>query len=1643
MTETAPIVFHPSPFSLKTQSFVADPGLTLEQIVRAIPDLPPEIWTHGVVAIGEHEIPRHLWSRVRPKPGSRHLVRICIRLSGGGGGGGKSILGTIAAIALVVAVTAISGGILGPSGALSVSGTLFAAGSTSAALAAAGVSIVGALAINALIPTPSTDSTTETEDDTGESAVGSASIQANTLGAGKPIPFVTGTHRIAPPHIILPWSEGQNDDVYVNTIIALNGPHLLEDVRVNGAPIDDFEEIEYETRDVVNDDTDLTLITTQVFESQVSAELPGHKVNDDATDELQDSTEPSNSYPVWQSARSKRDPDQIWLSILFSNLVFQTDTGTNPAGVPIRIRIRRAGETAWINLPELHAHRERLQPFRGTVKIIFEEAPGTLTRPDQAPSFPPWSYGFFVTNSENGESFDVDSYFDDAATIFAANVGQDDGTILIYLDPDTFPKGTYDVQVQRGYGYDVSDFATATYLLGGSIPYFFTHTPASSPPSIRQEQSKAATQLTFASISSMWDAYPLGEKGMSLIAVKAKNIAINQLTVKATGYAHVWDGEDWNNFEPTKNPAAWFRHLALGGQSVNPTIIESQLDDSELQEWYDFCGDERTLAADFGAQASYLTRGADLTGAVDSKQFTLSMWIYVDENKPTLNFVIDGANGLSNRFRMVVIGDNTFESTASNSSDTLILRAVSKPLTLNAWNHVLYSVDMTDSNSHHLYINDIDALDSVDTFTDDTIDFTTGNFVVGGSSGLSPTHYGQLAEVWFEDGLYTDFSVEANRRKFISANRRPVGLGSDGSTPTGSAPVLYLSNSDGAFQTNKGTGGNFTVGGASLESGFVFDSANAPNRECNAYFSSKKSLGEVLRLVAGCGHASPRVSDKIGAIVEKDRTNETPIALFSQRNSSGLTIKRAFPQNPDGLRVTFANEENDYQAEEIFVYKNPNGSNIEAIDYQGITKEGLARDRAALDLQQLLLRPALYDITTDIQQLYCTKGSLVTLAHDTIRRHTDGARVLKASTSSGNLTGLTLDCDLRLDLIGDATGASLETDRYTKILLHFDGSDASTTFTDSSLSAHSFTASGDAQLDTSDYAFGAASGLFDGTGDWIEASDDDEFALGSNDFTIELWVNIEAVADSNAHICGQGDAAGDTNGRAWLIQRNSSNKIKANIWEGTTQYDLDSISSYTDEINAGWHHIAFSRKGNILYLFIDGVKQSSRVFSGSVNDSEDELGIGRLGGDTALSPFTGRVDEFRFTNGVARYDRDFELPVSAHASPEVEFYSRDAGLTGAADGREFSFSAWIKFTQESVAAIEGSTGPRIFTAATTVGGSGNRQVVFLQDDQFRIVLMNAAGTNILSVSAFSGISAKANQWFHVMASFDLTDTANRHLYIDGVDYLDTVSVYTDDDIDWTLADWSIGALPDGTGELNGSIAELWVDDAYIDLSQEFNRLKFYSANGRPVSLGADGSTPTGASPLVYMSGNDGDFLTNKGAGGGFTENGTPGTDAVFYEDGQFPAGVVIQLQDGTTLTAEIDEEGQTDTVTFASAQAMPSYLSYQGSWAISTAYAVDDVVINDGESYTCVIAHTSSAGDEPGTGASWFSYWEPLLRDCLVASGPFSSVDRRMLVLGITPRDEFTAGLTLIDEGERPFVTANDGADDIYAADGSRIRTPF
>lgn len=132
----------------------------------------------------------------------------------------------------------------------------------------------------------------------------------------------------------------------------------------------------------------------------------------------------------------------------------------------------------------------------------------------------------------------------------------------------------------------------------------------------------------------------------------------------------------------------------------------------------------------------------------------------------------------------------------------------------------------------------------------------------------------------------------------------------------------------------------------------------------------------------------------------------------------------------------------------------------------------------------------------------------------------------------------------------------------------------------------------------------------------------------------------------------------------------------------------------------------------------------------------------------------------------------------------------------------------------------------------------------------------------------------AGDWHHFLLSCDLDGVTNpRKVYIDDVLEVLTGETVNAGDIQWNIGSWAIAAFAAGAFKIEADFADLYMTNEYLDLSIVANRRKFIDAAGKPVSLGADGSTPTGTAPLIFFSGATAAWHTNKGSGAGFTENG--------------------------------------------------------------------------------------------------------------------------------------------------------------------------
>lgn len=235
-------------------------------------------------------------------------------------------------------------------------------------------------------------------------------------------------------------------------------------------------------------------------------------------------------------------------------------------------------------------------------------------------------------------------------------------------------------------------------------------------------------------------------------------------------------------------------------------------------------------------------------------------------------------------------------------------------------------------------------------------------------------------------------------------------------------------------------------------------------------------------------------------------------------------------------------------------------------------------------------------------------------------------------------------------------------DSYTKLLLHCDGADESTTFTDSSLTPKTQTAVNQAQIDTAQSVFGGAAMLLDGTGDYVTSPDHADWNFADGDFTIDLRVRFTATAltDSYQMLVTQ---AVDANNR-WFLYWNTDTGI--NFYAATTGGGtLVNFGQGSDDWSADtWYHVALVRYGNEWDIYRNGTSVASATDASTMPDLAALLSIG-VNIYEADYYFDGWMDEIRVSKGIARWTGNFTPPTVAY------------GTVAAAGGSPMIFSGGV------------------------------------------------------------------------------------------------------------------------------------------------------------------------------------------------------------------------------------------------------------------------------------------------------------------------------------------------------------------------------
>lgn len=201
------------------------------------------------------------------------------------------------------------------------------------------------------------------------------------------------------------------------------------------------------------------------------------------------------------------------------------------------------------------------------------------------------------------------------------------------------------------------------------------------------------------------------------------------------------------------------------------------------------------------------------------------------------------------------------------------------------------------------------------------------------------------------------------------------------------------------------------------------------------------------------------------------------------------------------------------------------------------------------------------------------------------------------------------------------------------LLLHMDGTNGSTTFTDSGSNALTVTAA-NATISTTQAKYGGSSGSFTGTSSNAVVPSSTLFNFGAGDFTIECWIYWLGGGGSPGTIF---TTAYPTDNQGVFIGLNSSGAF--NYLAGNGAWAFNSTTT-SNAISANqWHHIAYVRYGSTFTVYVDGVASGSTTSSTTLTNSNNQAVIG--GRNVLGQYFQGFIEELRVTKGTARYTATF------------------------------------------------------------------------------------------------------------------------------------------------------------------------------------------------------------------------------------------------------------------------------------------------------------------------------------------------------------------------------------------------------------------
>lgn len=144
-----------------------------------------------------------------------------------------------------------------------------------------------------------------------------------------------------------------------------------------------------------------------------------------------------------------------------------------------------------------------------------------------------------------------------------------------------------------------------------------------------------------------------------------------------------------------------------------------------------------------------------------------------------------------------------------------------------------------------------------------------------------------------------------------------------------------------------------------------------------------------------------------------------------------------------------------------------------------------------------------------------------------------------------------------------------------------------------------------------------------------------QLAFGTGDFTVEFWYYMQSAAGAYQYLLDNKTLNGQ---RMSIRFGDGGYGHRFQVIVGSDPGNMVTLAQDKNAFIGKWRHIAVSRQGTSVRVYLDGVRQATMTSAASIG------GTSFLIGNDSTAPMLGYVDELRVTKGVARYTGDSFTP---------------------------------------------------------------------------------------------------------------------------------------------------------------------------------------------------------------------------------------------------------------------------------------------------------------------------------------------------------------------------------------------------------------